>query len=348
MEPINDSRPAWARPQVLFLFVKDLESPGPSEPYRHEDVLAKVHRQFIVQHLTAVFIVVVGHDSVQPMRCDRSGTVLSRPENYVRDPAVLPDFLWRLSVLTEEQLGLDPMAIPVLPGTSDYSFMHSLAERHDDIDIPWHDGATVPPRAVACDPAKFQYWRHARSWFRTFLNPIDEPDFKDDKPLWKILLPNDEDPDVPREFLVGAPLACRSSSASIDERNTRVFVAYDLEQQKFVCLKDTWREVVADGVTLEREGEVLKRLNDAGVPYVPTLLYEADLPGQHTRTPDFWTRWDGFPDKDDPSRLRHYRMVTEEICLQLSEIHSSKQLVSIVHDCITGEFSVGLTRSARF
>ncbi|KAI1791534.1 hypothetical protein LXA43DRAFT_973007 [Ganoderma leucocontextum] len=341
MEPINDSRPAWARPQVLFLFnVKDSESPGPTEPYRRKDVIARAQHQFAVQHLTAVFVVVVGHDFVQPVRCDRSGTVLSRPKDYIRDPAVLPDLFWRLSMLTEEQLGLDPMSVPILPGTSHYNFMKNLAQRHDDIDIPWHDGAAVPPKVVHYDPLRLQHWRHARSWFRGLLDPADNDDFKHDKPLWKLIMPNDEEPDVPREFLVGAPLSYRPSvGASIDERNTRVFVAYDLEALQFVCLKDTWREVAVDGVLLEREGEVLRRLNRAGVPYVPTLMCEADLPGQDTRTPEFWTTWDRFPDNEEPTRLRHYRMVTEEICLQLSEVSSSRQLVSVMHDCITAHAS---------
>ncbi len=350
MEPIDDPRPAWARPQVLFVFVEDSKSPGPSELYQHKDVITRVHHQFAVQHLTAVFVVIVGHDFVQPVRCDRSGTVLSCPENYVRDPAVLPNLFWRLSVLTEEQLGLDPMATPVLPGTPNYNFMQNLAQKRDDIDIPWHEGAAAPPKTVAHEPAKLQYWGHARSWFRYLLNPTDDlDDFKYDRPLWKLIMPNDEDPAVPREFLVGSPLSYRSSTGmSIDERNTRVFVAYDLEQLKFVCLKDTWREVVSDGFTLEREGEVLRRLNGAGVPYVPTLVCEADLPGQDTRTLEFWTEWDAFPDKEEPTRLRHYRMVTEEICLQLSEIHTSRQLVSVMHDCITGEFPVYLTRCAQY
>ncbi|PIL26665.1 hypothetical protein GSI_11241 [Ganoderma sinense ZZ0214-1] len=338
MEPINDPRPAWARPQVLFLFVKDSQSPGPSELYRHRDVLAKAQRQFNVQQLTAVFVVVVGHDFVQPMRVDRAGAVLAWPENYVRDPAVLPHLFWRLSVLTETQLGLDPMAAPVLPGDPDYELMQSLAERRDDTDFPWEDGAVVPPAAAVGDePAKPRNWRHERSWFKTLLDPTeDTEDFKHDRSLWRLSVPNDEDPDEPRKFLVGSPLAYRSSKTwPIDERNTRVYVAYDLVGLKFVCLKDSWREVDAEGFELEREGEVLKKLNDAGVPYVPTLVCEGDLPGQDTRTPEFWSEWDGFPDKEEPTKLRHYRMVTEEICITLTDVKDSRQLVSIMHDCIT-------------
>nr|VWO95369.1 Cerato-platanin-like protein 2 [Ganoderma boninense] len=336
MEPLDDPRPAWARPQVLFLFVKDSQSPGPSELYRHRDVLAKAQHQFNVQQLTAVFVVVVGHDFVQPMRVDRAGAVLAWPENYVRDPAVLPHLFWRLSVLTDAQLGLDPTAAPVvLRGDPHCELMQSVAKRHDDADIPWEDGAAVPPMSPD-EPVKPQSWRHERSWFRTMLDPVDDTeDFKRDRPLWRLSVPNDEDPDVPREFLVGSPLSYRGSKTwPIDERNTRVYVAYDLTGQRFVCLKDSWREVETEGFVLEREGEVLKKLNDAGVPFVPTLVCEADLPGQETRTPEFWSEWDGFPDKEEPTRLTHYRMVTEEICIMLSEVPDSRILVSVIHDCV--------------
>ena len=349
IEPIDDPRPAWARPQVLFLFVNDdSESPGPSELYRPEDVLLKVQHRFTVQQLTAVFVVVVGYDFVQPMRCDRSGRIISCPENYVRDPAVLPDLFWRLSVLTDTQLGLDPTASPVLPGTPDYDLMHTLAERHDDIDIPWEDGKDVPPMpkvpAVGDEPVEPQHWIHERSWFRTLLEPSEDScDFERDKPFWRLTVPDDEDPDAPREFLIGMPLSHRQSEGtSIDERNTRVYIAYDCKRKTFVCLKDCWREVEAEGVALEREGQVLRKLNDAGVPYVPTLVCEADLPGQVTRTPEFWTKWDGFPDKEKPTKFWHYRMVTEEVCMELSEVKTSRLLVSIMHDCITGEFLVFL------
>ena len=349
IEPIDDPRPAWARPQVLFLFVNDdSESPGPSELYRPEDVLLKVQHQFTVQQLTAVFVVVVGYDYVQPMRCDRSGRIISCPENYVRDPAVLPDLFWRLSVLTDVQLGLDPTASPVLPGTPDYDLMHTLAERHDDIDIPWEDGKDVPPMpkvtAGGDEPVEPQHWIHERSWFRTLLEPSEDScDFERDKPFWRLTVPDDEDPDAPREFLIGMPLSHRQSEGtSIDERNTRVYIAYDCKRKTFVCLKDCWREVEAEGVALEREGQVLRKLNDAGVPYVPTLVCEADLPGQVTRTPEFWTKWDAFPDKEKPTKFRHYRMVTEEVCMELSEVKTSRLLVSIMHDCITGELLVFL------
>ncbi|EJF62715.1 hypothetical protein DICSQDRAFT_15690, partial [Dichomitus squalens LYAD-421 SS1] len=59
-------------------------------------------------------------------------------------------------------------------------------------------------------------------------------------------------------------------------RNSRGYIAVDRQTKGFVFLKDTWREL-GDQANAESEGDCLARLNQAGVPYVPTLLCYADL-----------------------------------------------------------------------
>ncbi|TFK77847.1 hypothetical protein K466DRAFT_607622, partial [Polyporus arcularius HHB13444] len=109
---------------------------------------------------------------------------------------------------------------------------------------------------------------------------------------------------------------------------------------------DAWRFKDVDYLT-EREGLVLKQLNDAGVPYVPTLLCEAELPGQETKTqlllPDvqcWWSKEDTEvfavdPRLTDVVKLHHYRMVVSEVCFAIETcFKTGRQLVSTMRDAI--------------
>ena len=338
LQPLRDPRPAWARPHVLFLFNASLTSWEV-----RDDALRRLEHQFVLQHLTVIYVVVMKHPDVWLVRYDRSGCIESSRQDFVQDPSVLPDLFWRLEVLTDEQLGMDPTAIPILPGSPEDVFMDDLARKRVDTDIPWHEGAVVPEIDDSADRASARQWGFARSWFGDSIYPAQDqmapPDFAHDQPRWKLLVPTGGDA-PPREFLVGVPIAFRSSvkrNAKADQRNTRVYVAYDCTTGKLVCLKDTWRAVKEDAYRGEREGKTLEKLNRAGVPFVPTLVCEADLPGQET-----WAQTDlDDPDADDmsdfPPKRKHHRLVTEELCMHLNDIKTSRALVSVVGDCIVGE-----------
>ncbi|TFK83357.1 hypothetical protein K466DRAFT_529000, partial [Polyporus arcularius HHB13444] len=57
-------------------------------------------------------------------------------------------------------------------------------------------------------------------------------------------------------------------------RGTRGYIALDWETQRFVFLKDAWRPFY-DGV--EKEGDILSKLNKEGVTNVPTLIVHGDV-----------------------------------------------------------------------
>ncbi|TBU41349.1 hypothetical protein BD309DRAFT_868431 [Dichomitus squalens] len=340
LQPISDRRPAWARPQVFFLFTTSFPSP---EAY--SDIIEKFEHQFILQHLTSIYMVIMDRYCMRLMRYDRAGSILTPWKDYTRDPTVLPDLFWRLSVLTDEQLGLDPTAIPILPGSSEDVFMDDLARKRVDTDISWREGSTIPDIIDSPDPASAPQWSYARSWFGDSIYPAQDPmaipDFAHDHPRWKLLVPSGADV-PPREFLVGVPIAFRCSEkrdVKVDERNTRVFVAYDCTARQLVCLKDTWRADKEDTYQAEREGTVLEKLNGAGVPFVPTLICDADLPGQETRTQRFWPIGDIHDCAKDPVQRAHYRLATKELCMHLCEVKRSRTLVSIIGDCVTAHAS---------
>ena len=146
-------------------------------------------------------------------------------------------------------------------------------------------------------------------------------------------------------------------------------MALDCETGCFVWLKDAWRASVLIAV---REGDVLRELNEAGIENVPTLVCHGNVGNQSTFASHYCLHLDertnaerkakahNVDDKKgkgkkrkaddlDPSaigddqiqpRLRHYahyRICVKEICLPLKEFKSSKQLITIVRDCIDGK-----------
>ena len=81
-------------------------------------------------------------------------------------------------------------------------------------------------------------------------------------------------PTVPpetRKFLICEP---HFDAPGLVGRGTRGYVAYDVEGETFVFLKDTWRVAVGG---IECEGNTLVRLREEQVPHVPTLVCHGDI-----------------------------------------------------------------------
>ena len=68
-------------------------------------------------------------------------------------------------------------------------------------------------------------------------------------------------------------------------RGTRGYVAVDCESGAFMWLKDAWR---AYCILADPEGNALRKLNDAEIINVPTLICHGDIGDQVTLTPDWW------------------------------------------------------------
>ena len=158
-------------------------------------------------------------------------------------------------------------------------------------------------------------------------------------PWWKLSIP-DEVSGVTCWFAVGKPHFCADGVMS---RGTRGYVAAPLNakgdgvdtQANFVYLKDAWR---VDHEGMEKEGTILKALNDAKVSYVPTLLYHGDLAHQKTVSYKFWP---GFHKAETHEACplkshQHYRLVVAEVGKPLSEFENGLQLFWALYCCICG------------
>ncbi|EIW53022.1 uncharacterized protein TRAVEDRAFT_53439 [Trametes versicolor FP-101664 SS1] len=218
------------------------------------------------QHRTALYMLLIAERQFRFLRWDASGMIITQAADYVEDPCLLCEMLWRMSLLSDEQLGMDPTAARILPGTDDFKMMDTAAiPQASDVD---HTERDVGEDEVIPTDFVFQY---VREGFAKSLGA--------EWPRYRLEVPYE---DSVRMFLVGKPAFRASGMAG---RGTRGYVALDCKTGRFVWLKDTWRTYLD---LLDQEGTVLAHLNSKGVPYVPTLICHGDVLDQVARKPDLW------------------------------------------------------------
>ena len=298
------------------------------------------------------------------LRWDRSGVIITESTDYFRFPDLLCEFLWRVSHASSAELGFDTTAtrLPLRPDLTNIldDILEELRPRMVD-----HD-----PRELAAELRDGYVFKHALDLFAKSLSVKEWPRYQ---------LTMEDDEGESRSFLVGKPVFQMRGAAG---RCTRGYVAYDLARRRLVWLKDTWRTWYTG---VEMEGDVILRLNAAGIKGVPTVECHGDVEDHCTLTAVWWERQNPRPDdspssaeaedsqadgddslsdsteqtgnkrkrespppeSDAPSdpqlRLdspvrhrRHYRLVLDEICLELKEFTDARQLVNIFLDCIDG------------
>ncbi|KAI1786103.1 hypothetical protein LXA43DRAFT_1035102 [Ganoderma leucocontextum] len=222
---------------------------------------------FVAQQRVFLFMLLVIGRKFRLLRCDRAGIIVTPPVDYYDSPYLLCDILWRISQLNDSSLGFDPSATRILPGDVDFSRMDFLALWNPS------DLREAEHPVDDCElggPLVFEY---VRSLFRESLAsdwPRHRVQVRDGKRM--------------REYLVGKP---SFRSPDFLGRGTCGYVAYDCRTDRFVWLKDAWR---ASYMIAETEGAVLRKLNAAGVPNVPTIVCDGDVGAQTTITADWWER----------------------------------------------------------
>ncbi|TBU21611.1 hypothetical protein BD311DRAFT_706798 [Dichomitus squalens] len=233
---------------------------------------------FAAQQRVFLFMLFFVGRRFRVLRWDRAGVITTPANDYYENPHVLCDVLWRIGKLDESGLGFDPSATRVLPGDIDFTRM-DFAGLKTDTDLS--DPERRLDESEVRDHPVFEY---VRSLFRTSLS--------DDWPRYKLQV---SDGKRSRAYLVGKPTFRASELLG---RGTRGYVAYECETDRFVWLKDVWR---ASYMLSKTEGEVLWKLNAAGVSHVPTLVCDGDVHDQATITADWWERIQARSDPPHPS-----------------------------------------------
>ena len=279
----DDGRPHWAAHMISVEFKSRLDESNQNDPY--DDTLKDgsadataasrkgvrgqitTYSELVhaVQHRTCLFMVLILGRRFRLMRWDRAGTIVTSSVDYFEDPDALCDFLWRGSHLCNEALGVDPSAIRLSEDCREYKAMDDRAKPHTtDVDC----SERLLTETECTGEVTYSYVR------KLFADSI-----KGDWPRYKLRVPFE---DGWLWFYVGKPLFIAPGMAG---RGTRGWVGWDPQGKRFVFIKDSWR---ADYEELELEGTILRKLNQAGVPNVPTLVCHGDIDEQTTRTAKWW------------------------------------------------------------
>ncbi len=256
------------------------------------------------QHREHQYSVVLLGEMARIVRWDHSGVVATEKFNYQQAPNMLGRFFWRLCHMSAAKRGHDTTVQQVDSDSADYELMCRRAAN-----------------PLFAKGTKVELGQHARLLFSAALK---------EGPTCKIRTRDDKGE---RCFLVGAP---HFASPELAGRATRCYVAIDCSNPEgpFVHLKDAWR-VDHDG--MEREGDVVRYLNEQKVKGVPTLVCHSDVEDQVTDSQEVWKLRHGQTDQCLMKKHRHYRIVVQEVGLSMSRFKNGKELIYLIGTCIEGE-----------
>ncbi|KAI0354479.1 hypothetical protein OH77DRAFT_1548724 [Trametes cingulata] len=308
-----EERPDWTHCRMYIEFKKGGSTSDPwddrdgqlpeaersSRTRARNQLIAYAQNVFLYQHRTALLSLFIIGDEFRAMWWDRSGVIVSKKLNYVKDPAPLLKFIWHFVQLSDEQQGLDPTATLIKEDDADFKLMNDLAEPHPldmdylepgtehivtesplaasaaggDASTPPSDGDALPnhhdsaPHTDAETTAPEDGWkkqpvfRYVRQQFRDSLAP--------DWPRYKLEVGPEK-----RLFLVAKPVF---KSSTMFGRATRGYIAVDVQTRRFVFLKDSWRPYY---VGVDPEGSYLEQFLGDEEMNVPTIICHGDVGNQ--------------------------------------------------------------------
>ncbi|KIM80283.1 hypothetical protein PILCRDRAFT_50613, partial [Piloderma croceum F 1598] len=142
-----------------------------------------------------------------------------------------------------------------------------------------------------------------------------------------------------REYLTCTPIATPYTPPG---HATRGFVAYDLERDMKVFVKDTWR---VDLLGINREGETYKLLREAGVRNIAPYSAAGDIDDHRTVTHLYKDKPWACPTARELVPHHHYRLVLDVIGDSLTQFSSTYEMLRCVLDaleCHEDAFNAGV------
>ncbi|KAM5536481.1 hypothetical protein V8D89_009917 [Ganoderma adspersum] len=267
---------------------------------------------------------------------------------------VVDESYWRVPVLPRAEGTPLPPTVPIQTHTT---FVSDAAPGPADANLDGYlvddtETGAATSRPVLEDDARFVF-RYVLDCFRRSLR-VDRGFL-----CYSLAVGGDE-------FLVAAPLYYYPANWG----SPRGYVAFHKQSGRIVFLKDYWTSHYPGGAGTS-EGDMLRRLNEDGVRNVPTLLFHGVVDGELSQA--LLDRWMSSKDQrtksenihedtrdtaleDEPRGVKrtwddleqlptplmrhyvHYRIVLKEVCLPLTAATSSRQLVSVVGDCIEAHY----------
>jgi Fungal protein kinase len=160
---------------------------------------------------------------------------------------------------------------------------------------------------------------------------------KSQVPLVVVSIPNPAAGDsLPYEYVVASPIPSPWIPVG---RWTRTSIGYDIQREKQILLKDSWRLVI-DGVL--KEGDVYSRFKAHKVPNVPRCSNSGDIGDDEYHSPQtgrfVHADW-AISSRSDLTLHRHYRLILDDIGQPLDSFARSFDMVRAVYAALRGKFS---------
>lgn len=139
-----------------------------------------------------------------------------------------------------------------------------------------------------------------------------------------------------KSFLIGQPV---SNQYSLTGRATRGYVAYDIEDNTLVFLKDQWRSHAKSN---HPELETYRRLEKHNVSFVATAIAGGDVIDPRTGGPQttvsqkYLEKYSHMPDSAVPTARIHTRLVVHQVGRPLEEYRNSIELIWICLQALSG------------
>ncbi|KAF7790390.1 hypothetical protein EIP86_001345 [Pleurotus ostreatoroseus] len=130
-----------------------------------------------------------------------------------------------------------------------------------------------------------------------------------------------------KTFLIGISLA---DAGTLTGRATRGYAAYDIEKQRLVFMKDSWR---SDVIGVHPELEVYRRLREKDVKYVATAIGGGDVGGSQ---PQMTLNQQWIVKPSVPNTRIHYRLLTLQVGRPLDTYERSADLIVAVKNAFYG------------
>ncbi|KAJ3477492.1 hypothetical protein NLI96_g10425 [Meripilus lineatus] len=254
-----------------------------------------VEKLFENQQRTHVFSIYIDGPQVYLIRWDRAGAVIASPFDLLKEYHKLHEFLSRVATMTPAQLGYDDSIRPAQP---------SEAQMFLDF--------------TTTDPVHQAYLEEARATRGGVDAAISVVQIAgcDGRPNLRLAF--------------GRP---RLMGRGIVGRATRAYIAYDLDNQRLVFLKDYWQPY---SESYHPELQTYDKLRKANVQYIATPLGGGEVddsanPGsaQRTITQDYLSKALGHECPYSPRK--HYRLVLEEVAQPLEDYKNPTEMVAAVY-----------------
>lgn len=202
----------------------------------------------------------------------------------------------------------------------EFFWRYSHAPRHDISGLNrGHDPTVTIYSSVPGTPAE----EKARS-------KLQEVNVKAHREFRLLRIPDRDDSSQEYPLLISYPP--RYVRHSPFGRGTRGSLAFDMNKDKIVFIKDYWRSM---GDNLEKEGDIYKILEDNKVPFLAPFGRGNDIRKHVTLTNILRSEAWAYPSSPMVS-LQHYRMSLDEVGRPLNEFQSSYELVTSVADAMEG------------